>query len=353
MMANKGALSVFEVLEPGVLTTIQDLGRFGCQKYGVPLSGAMDDFSLKVANLLVGNDSNAAALEITGLGPKLKVLNDTVLSLSGADFNAALDESPFRGWRSVRVRKGSIICVKEAGRGFRGYLAAAGGIEVPEVLGSRSTYLTGKMGGLDGRSLRKGDIINSSSLPVSSARIPLRFLPEEYIPVFSSRVEVRVIMGPQDDRFDDEGIKTFLNSWYVVSLNSDRTAYRLTGPKIAHRQKADIITDAIPQGAIQVPGDGQPIVMMADRPTTGGYAKIACVIAPDIPRIAQLKPQDEVRFRKIGIDEAHEFLKDKETELTRIRKVLEAQARVVTRKKYRVRVGDEVYQVLVEEIPDE
>jgi biotin-dependent carboxylase-like uncharacterized protein len=351
MIANKDLLPVFEILEPGVLTTIQDLGRFGCQKYGVPVSGAMDDFSLKLANLLVGNDSNAAALEITGLGPKLKVLNDAVVSLNGADFNAALDENPFRGWRLVRVRKGSIIWIKEARRGFRGYLAVAGGIEVPEVLGSRSTYLTGKMGGLDGRSLRKGDIINSSCLPVSPARMPSRFLPEEYIPVFSSRVEVRVIMGPQDDRFDDEGIKTFLNSWYAVSLNSDRTAYRLVGPKIAHRQKADIITDAIPQGAVQVPGDGQPIVMMADRPTTGGYAKIACVIGPDIPKIAQLKPEDEVRFRKIGIDEAHGLLRDKEAELTRIRELLETQTKILTRKKYRVRVEDEIYQVVVEEIP--
>ena len=351
MIANKDPLPVFEVLEPGVLTTIQDLGRFGYRKYGVPVSGAMDDFSLKVANLLVGNDSNGAALEITGLGPKLKALNDTVVALSGADFNATLDESLLTGWRSVRVRKGSIISIKEARRGFRGYLAVMGAIEVPKVLGSRSTYLAGKMGGLDGRSLRKGDIINSSSPGVSLARAPLRFLPEEYVPVFSSGVEVRVIMGPQDDRFDDEGIKTLLNSWYVVSLNSDRTAYRLAGSKIAHQEKADIITDAIPQGAIQVPGDGQPIMMMADRPTTGGYAKIACVIAPDIPKVAQLKPEDEVRFKKIGIDKAHEFLRDSEAELARIRSVLEAQTRILARKKYRVRVGEEVYQVLVEEIP--
>jgi len=353
MITNEAASPVFEVVEPGVLTSIQDLGRFGYQKYGVPVSGPMDDFSLKVANLLVGNDSNAVALEITGLGPKLKVLSDTVVSLSGADFNATLDEKPFQGWRSLRVQKGSIIRIREARRGFRGYLAVTGGIEVPKVLGSRSTYLTGKLGGLDGRSLGKGDIINSSYPGTSPGQMPLRFLPEECVPVFSSRVEVSVIMGPQDDCFTGEGIKTFLNSPYVVSLNSDRTAYRLTGPKIAHHRKADIITDAIPQGAIQVPGDGQPIVMMADRPTTGGYAKIACVIAPDIPRIAQLKPQDEVRFKKIGIDEAHEFLKDKETELARIGKVLETQATVLARKKYRVRVGDEVYQVLVEEIPDE
>ena len=353
MMANKDPFPVFEVLEPGVLTTVQDLGRFAYRKYGVPVSGAMDDFSLKIANLLVANDSNGAGLEITGLGPKLKVLNDTVVALSGADFNATLDEGSFRGWKSVRMGKGSIIWIKEARKGFRGYLAVAGGIEVPKVLGSRSTYLTGKMGGLDGRSLRKGDIVNSSSPEVSSARAPLRFLPEEYVPVFSSRVEVRVIMGPQDDRFDDEGIKTFLNSRYVVSLDSDRTAYRLVGPKIAHRGKADIITDAIPQGAIQVPGDGQPIVMMADRPTTGGYAKIACVIGPDIPKIAQLKPEDEIRFEKIAIDEAHQLLRDKEEELARIRKVLEAQAGILARKKYRVRVEDEVYEVLVEEIPAE
>jgi len=351
MIADEASFPVFEVVGPGVLTSIQDLGRFGYQKYGVPVSGPMDDFSLKVANLLVGNDSNAAALEITGLGPKLKVLSDTVVSLSGADFNATLDEKPFQGWRSLRVQKGSIIRIREARRGFRGYLAVTGGIEVPKVLGSRSTYLTGKLGGLDGRSLGKGNIINSSYPGTSPGRMPLRFLPEECVPVFSSRVEVNVIMGPQDDCFTGEGIKTFLNSRYVVSLDSDRTAYRLTGPKIAHHRKADIITDAIPQGAIQVPGDGQPIVMMADRPATGGYAKIACVIAPDIPRIAQLKPEDELRFRKIGIDAAHKLLGNKQAEFTRIKSLLEAQVRVLARKRYRVRVEDEVYQVVVEEIP--
>lgn len=348
------SIPVFEVLEAGLLTTVQDLGRFGYQKYGVPVSGAMDLFSFKVANLLVGNTEGEAALEITGLGSvKLKVLTAAAVALTGADLTAMIDGSPVAMWRAIKVEKDEILSLGRPRKGFRAYLSVAGGIDVPVVLGSRSTYFRAKIGGVEGRPLKKGDIISSFLPEKLPGAILRRYLPPDFIPDLTGQVEARVIMGPQDDYFTEEGIRIFLNSWYEILPESDRTGYRLTGPRIAHKDKQDIITDAIPLGAIQVPGDGLPIILMADRGVTGGYPKIACVAGVDISKIAQLKPKDKIKFKKIDVREAHRLLKAESEKLSRIAEILDGQSRKPFKKRYKVSMEGETYEVTVEELPEQ
>jgi len=345
-------IPIFEVLEPGLLTTIQDLGRFGYQRYGVPVSGCMDVFSFKVANLLVANDTNEGVLEITGLGlTKLKILNNTVIALTGADLSPMINTSSLPMWRAIEVKKGEVLSLGEAKRGFRAYLSIAGGIDVPLVLGSRSTYCKAKIGGLNGRLLKKGDIISSSLPKQPLENIVRRYLPKDFIPDLSKEIEVRVIMGPQDDYFKKESIHTFLNSWYCVSPESDRTGYRLRGPKITHKDKTDIITDAIPLGAIQIPGDGLPIILMADRGPTGGYPKIACILSVDADKVGQLKPGGKIKFKKIDIKEAHKTLRVENEKLLKINNILNQQSKAPAKKRYRVSIEGETYEVTVEELP--
>lgn len=347
----KGSIPVFEVLEAGFLTTVQDVGRYGSQKYGVPVSGGMDPFSLKIANLLVANNMVEAALEITGLGKvELKFLNPTAVAITGADLGPAIDNSPVPMWQAQRVGKGQILSFQSAKKGFRAYLAVAGGIDVPLVLGSRSTYIKANIGGLEGRPLRKGDTINSFLPQLSLEKIARRKLPEEFVPELAGEVETGVVMGPQDDYFTEQGIKTFLNSWYQVAPESDRVGYRLKGPTIAHKNKADIISDAIPLGAVQVPGNGLPIILMADRQVTGGYPKIACVASSDISRVAQLKPGDKIKFKRVEVKQAQKLLKEENEKLSAIENTLNQQSEEPPEKKYKVKIEGETFQVTVKEI---
>ena len=302
-------METFEVIQPGPLTTVQDLGRYGYQQYGVPVSGAMDSYALRVANLLVGNDQGAAGLEITLLGLKLQLLADTVIAITGADLSPLLNNKPLPMWTAVPVSGGAVISFQWPKQGCRSYLAVACGIDIPKVMGSSSTYLKSQLGGVEGRALRAGDRLNSgqSQPGISAGKLPLQYIAE-----YQNRNELRVIMGPQDDYFTEKGIDDFLHSEYTISAEADRVGYRLQGPRIEHKTGADIISDGIPPGAVQVPGDGFPIVLMADRQTTGGYAKIATVITADIPKLAQAKPGDKVRFLRITGEEAHQALREYE-----------------------------------------
>lgn len=300
---------VFEVLWPGPLATIQDLGRFGYQQYGVPVSGAMDGLALRIANRLLDNDEYAAGLECTLLGPKLKFLNDTPIAITGGDLAPLLNNHPLPLWEVVQVQKGDILSWRGMRNGCRAYLSIVGGIDVPVVLGSRSTYLRSRIGGLEGRALRTGDVLKS--VPVSSEKLEHlidRKVPKELIPEYKSFEEIRVILGPQADHFPEESIATFLNSEYAITPESDRMGYRLDGPEIKHKGKADIISDGIPLGAVQVPGNCKPIVLMVDRQTTGGYTKIATVITPDISKLGQMKPGDKIRFREVSLAQGHQLL---------------------------------------------
>ncbi len=292
------------MLRPGLLTTVQDRGRVGYQKFGVPVSGAVDEIALRVGNILVGNPQGAAALEITALGPELRFLADAVVALTGAEVEADLDGRSVPWYQSFRIRAGQALDVRTCTRGLRAYLAVAGGIDVPVLLGSRSTCLVAGFGGFHGRGLAPSDVLRVGAPSAPAANLSGREVPGEWRPRRESRATVRVVLGPQDDAFTEEGRRTFLESVYRVSPHADRMGCRLDGPAIAHRASADIISDWIPPGGVQIPGDGKPIVLLADRQTTGGYPKIATVIGPDIPLVAQSRPGDALRFRAVSVKEA-------------------------------------------------
>ena len=303
-----------EVIEPGLFTTVQDRGRYGYQRIGVPVSGAMDQFALRAANLLVGNDENAAALEMTVIGPTVEFKGDAAIAVTGADLTPMLDGSPMPRWEAVPVAAGSRLSFHGMADGIRGYLAISGGIDVPEVMGSRSTYVKGGFGGLNGSAVSAGDVLDTLDAPGPARSMPPDFEP----PVYGTEHELRVLLGPQDHAFDDGAISTLLGSTFTVSLDSDRMGYRLEGPQIAHRESPDIISEGNAPGAVQVSGDGVPTVLMADRGTTGGYTKIAAVITADVGRLAQAVPGESVRFTAVVHDEAVAALEEQEAILASI-----------------------------------
>ena len=284
------------LVKAGLLASVQDLGRPGFRDSGMPLAGAMDRTALRAANLLVGNDPGAAAIELTLMGGSWSFEADLLAAVAGADMATTLDGAPVAPWSSFQARAGSTLLFKMARSGARAYLALRGGVDVPLVMGSRSTYARAGVGGLQGRLLVNGD-----RLPVGRADgpgpAPLAVLPAE-VPPCGGGATLRVLLGPQDDRFTAEGIATFLSSGYRVTPQNDRMGYRLEGPPIALRGAPDIITDPLLPGAVQVPGSGQPIIMGADAQTTGGYAKIAAVIGPDLRLLGQARAGELLHFKR-------------------------------------------------------
>jgi antagonist of KipI len=306
-----------EVLAGGMLTTVQDLGRVGAQRYGVPVSGAMDRWSLRAANRMVGNPDGAAALEMTFVGPALRFLDGAVVALTGADLGPLLDGHPVATWRSVEVAPGSVLSFAGARDGMRSYLAVAGGIDVPEVLGSRSTFVRSALGGFQGRALRAGDHVAAGTVDLRTAG-RVRRLPRRLVPAYGHDHTLRVVMGPQDGAFSADGVRTFLSGAFTLGLQSDRVGCRLLGPRIEHLDGPDIVSDGTAFGSVQVAGDGLPIVLMADRGTTGGYAKIATVASVDLPRLAQAAPGDRVRFSRVSVEQAQALLRESDARLDEI-----------------------------------
>ena len=296
------------IVEPGLLTTVQDLGRVGHQHEGMVVAGAMDAFSMQVANLLVGNERNAACLEVTLLGPKLEFVMDVLFAVTGAQFGLKLDGAALPGWRAVQAKAGSVLEFGAAGNGCRGYLAIAGGIAVPSVMGSRATYLRGQVSGFHGRALERGDVLQVYAAGVANT-CRSWYIRQPHYPV---ECTVRVVCGPHAEMFTKEGLATFFSSEYDVTPASDRMGYRLKGATIERNGSSDIISDSIPLGGIQVPADGQPIVLMADRQTTGGYPRIGTVISVDLPWLAQCKPGSRVRFQKVAVEEAQRLYREME-----------------------------------------
>lgn len=293
-----------EIIESGLLTTVQDAGRVGWARYGVPPSGPMDRAAFAAANALVGNPPDAAGLEITLAGPVLRVPRECLIAVCGADFDLRVGSLPVPTWHAVYVRAGRMVTFGVRRSGARAYLAVSGGIVVSSFLGSRATYVQGGFGGLEGRALRAGDRL---PLGGSAVRHPAqragRAWPEDRRPAYAASPVLRVILGPQDDHFTRKGTATFLENAYVIAPESDRMGYRLSGAAVAHRGTTGIASDGVVMGSVQVPPDGQPIVMMADHQTTGGYPKIATVIQADLPLLAQCLPGDIVRFRAVNLDE--------------------------------------------------
>jgi antagonist of KipI len=288
-----------------MLTTVQDLGRWGHQRLGIPVAGPMDAYSHRYANSLVGNDETAAALEVTLIGPELEMASAVACAVTGARFDVTVDgasvplDAPFDVPAGGRMRFGA----RKAGA--RATLAVRGGFEVPAVYGSRATSIISRIGPFGGRALRAGD-----ALPVG--REPRRaraFGEAASLPIPQGGARLRVIEGPHADMFDQSALDTLFGARFVVTPSSNRMGYRLEGPSLRHLGRADILSDATPIGSLQVPASGQPILLMADRQTTGGYPKIATVITADLPLAGQLAPGDWIEFRRITRPEAVAALK--------------------------------------------
>jgi len=309
-------MDAFLVHAPGSFTTVQDKGRFGYQKMGVPVSGVLDTFAGTVANLLVGNPEESAVLEITVAGPRLECLREIDVALAGAEMGATLNKQPVPCWESFRVSPGDILKIQQVKSGCRAYLAVSGGIDVPEVLGSRSTYVGGKLGGYQGRPLKKGDILRCGE--GGFLDVPRR-IPSAWIPRYSPEILLRAIPGPQDDYFHEEGLVRFFQTEYRISTNANRMGYRLQGPSIPQRENmpASIISDPSISGSVQIPADGQPIILLVEQ-TMGGYTKIATVISTDIPRIAQAIPGNCVRFEEVTLERAHSLYREQKELLQNI-----------------------------------
>lgn len=310
----------FRVLKPGLLTTVQDLGRFGYQSQGFSVGGAMDARSLKLANLLLDNPEGEAALEITLLGPELEFTGPAFVAVTGGDFSPALNGESVPMYAALRIRKGDVLSFGGARTGTRGYIAFAGGLDVPVVMGSRSTHLRSRVGGFHGRKLAAGDLVE---LRAGRARLP--FLRARRLPPPDYEKDdgvLRVVPGPQDGLFTREGLETFLRSEYTVTAESDRMGCRLDGPAVAAAGGTDILSDGTVFGAVQVPPSGKPIVLLADRQTAGGYAKIAAVITADLPRLVQKRMDQKIRFRAVTVEQAQELLLREERELDRLRRRL-------------------------------
>ena len=317
----------FRVIKGGMLTTIQDFGRSGYQSQGFSVGGAMDVRSFKLANLLLDNPENEAALEITLIGPVLEFTADTIIAITGGDFSPKLNDEPCPMYTAVYVKKGDVLAFGSARTGTRCYVAFSGYLAVPVVMGSRCTSLKSGIGGFKGRRLEAGDYVGE--------RIKRRYLPfflsrKLKAPDYDSDDGVlRVVMGPQDDAFSRQGIETFLNSEYAVTGDFDRMGCRLDGPIIAPKKTSDIISDGIALGAIQVPSAGKPIILLSDRQTTGGYAKIATVISVDIPRLVQKKTDQKIRFKAVTVQEAQALFLQEISELEHMRKEIHTPCREV------------------------
>jgi KipI family sensor histidine kinase inhibitor len=316
------------ILQPGLATLLQDLGRRGYMQYGVPMAGAADFSALMIGNWLLGNRARTCALEITLMGPEVEFTGPVTFCVTGAPIPAELipaDGSSPRavpGWATVLASPGDRLRMGTSTAGCRSYLCVAGGIELPAVLGSLSEDLFGKVGPL-GRPLKAGD-----SLPVGlpihpPANLAGRSLPASFIPTYGGPITVRATRGPQADAFTPEALEAFFNSEYTIGAQSDRQGLRLEGAKLAHATSADIISEPIPTGSVQVPANGQPILLLGNRQTVGGYTKIAVAVFPDLWLAGQLRPGDKLRFQEVDAAEAHAIAWAERRRLAQIRRYLD------------------------------
>jgi len=307
--------AALSVIEPGLLTSVQDLGREGYQDIGIPPSGAMDAFALKAGNLILKNSIGEAGLEMTAKGGTFEVLKDLVVAFTGGDMEAEINDRPLRQWEAVEIKAGSVLSFGYVKKGCRGYLCIAGGIDVPSVLGSKSTYMMGRLGGYRGRALRKGDKLSVGDLRASPEDIIGRRLNPDIIPPDTLEKEIRIVLGPQEDYLSEEWIKEFFEAKWKGSPKANRMGYRFEGgPEVRWADKAftdiggpnpdNIIDDGIPLGGIQLPGGTEPIALLVDGPSAGGFVKIGCVIRADIDRLGQAKTGDPIRFKPVTGDEA-------------------------------------------------
>ena len=336
-------MNSIEVVRSGLFTSVQDLGRYGFQKYGVVVSGAMDTFALRIANLLVGNEEAAAALEMTLIGSNLRFHQDTLIAICGGNLSPTIDEQPVPEWRPVYIKKGTILRFGRYSKGCRAYLALGGALMVPKILNSSSTYLRANLGGFQGRALKENDILQLGSLSPLGSKLMnslaltignKRFkgaswsVSSNIFPSYKPNPTIRVLPGPQLNHFTKGSKNKFFNDFFRVTTQSDRMGYRLEGPILKMSQNLEMISEAVSAGTIQVPPDGNPIILLADRQTTGGYPKIAQIATIDLPVIAQVKPGEKVCFQEISLQEAQRLLVVIEREIQLLRQALASRGEV-------------------------
>lgn len=312
-----------KVTNAGLLATIQDLGRYGLQKYGIIVGGAMDPLALRLANMLVGNKENEAAIEVTMFGTELYFENDHVVAITGADLEPKINRTTTAPmWRPFLMKKGDSLKFNNINSGSRAYLSISGGICVPSVMGSKSTYTQAKIGGYKGRALKEDDTLKIGKYS-DQAKVLYKYLKREktdlnwfidysYIYDVESSAEIRVLKGSEFHLFTESSQQAFLNSSFEISLNANRMGYQLDGEKLELSNRTELLSEGVTYGTIQVPNNGQPIILMVERQTIGGYPKIAQVITVDIPRLAQMSPKDTITFKVVSIKEAEELLMERE-----------------------------------------
>lgn len=315
---------MLKIIKSGMLTSVQDLGRYGFQKYGVIASGVMDPFAHRIANLLVGNPDNAATLEISLIGPAIEFDQDAIIAICGGDLSPEIDGKDCKMWRILAVAKGSVLSFGKPKKGCRAYLAIAGGIAVRDVMHSKSTYLRAEIGGFQGRALKAGDNLPVGPVPEKRLAALRRAATAEIewqiqAPLYYHEPIVRMMRGRQFDLFDSDSQERIFTELFTVSSHSDRMGYRLEGAPLALETHGELISEPVAFGSIQVPSDGHPIVLMADRQTTGGYPKIGQVASIDLPLIAQLNPGNRIRFKEINLEEAHKRLIDQEQHIRQLK----------------------------------
>jgi antagonist of KipI len=319
---------------------VQDGGRRGHQHEGIPVAGAMDELSLRVANLLVGNDENAAVLECTLVGPTVRFDERVLIALGGGDLGASANGTPLPLWRPICVPAGTTVSAALAVRGCRGYLAVAGGFDVPLVLGSRSTYLRAALGGIDGHALRRGDLLTVGTPSELSRRIAADVsgtigrdrvaighwgASAALIPSYTSSVVIRLIEGEHAPLLTAESVERLWSAEFKVGKQSDRMGYRLEGPPLELSSPKELLSEAVAFGTLQLPPGGSPIILMADRQTTGGYPRIGEVASVDLPLLAQLKSADRLRFVGISIEEAQRLYVGREDQVAQLRAAIALQ----------------------------
>jgi len=310
------------VIKPGALSTLQDLGRVGYQRYGVIVDGAMDEWAHRLANLLVGNPETEATLEITLIGPRLAFEATAVIAICGADLSPHIGDREVPMERPVVLRPGNVLEFGRRRAGCRAYLAVRGGYDVAPVMGSKSTYLRGGFGGYQGRALRAGDVVGIGAAKSGDGALfaaPSPPWPSRAIATAGRQPPIRVVEGAQWPLFSDDAQRAFANTEFKLTPHSDRMGYRLEGTKLVLRDPIEMISEGVSFGTIQVPPDGNAIILMADCQTTGGYPKIAQVASVDLPVLAQMMPGQTMRFELISLDVAQRLYLDREREFRRIR----------------------------------
>ncbi|PFJ14990.1 KipI antagonist [Bacillus cereus] len=322
-----------EVLHAGMFTTVQDLGRYHYQQYGVPVGGAMDQSALRMINMLVGNEESEAGLEITIMGPKLLIKKTTLLAIGGADMEPLLNGERIPLWRPILAEEGSMLCFGKVKSGCRAYVTFAGGIHIDRTMGSKSTYIRAAIGGIEGRMLKKGDYFQVGTRSEMASCVIQDLQGEERIktkwairnntlPKYKKHPKLRVITDFEYDQFTERSKEAFFTKEYKVSNYADRMGYRLNGEVLNRAMEKEILSSPVTFGTIQVPNGGQPIILMVDRQTTGGYPRIGNVISVDLPLLAQLKPGDYVTFEKVTIEEAEQLYIKQEESMNQLKKFI-------------------------------